>query len=132
MQQDYIIRSIRASAVLTTSYVAGTVIGPTSDANDSVPSYNQMVLYVSFTIGSLTNGKIKVEFSHDGTTYYQETYSNVSAGVSTESLGDHTMAGTGNYRIPVPIKDNYVRISAIGTGTVTNSLMAILAVLGVA
>jgi len=127
MEGNYEFKDVRASAVLTTGYVAGTVL----DYSNVNPSqYNQLVILWSFTIGSLTSGELKVEFSHDGTTYYQETFSSVSSGTSTESLGEHTQTGTGNYRLAIPLKDNYVKISVKGTGTVTSSLCAVSAALG--
>ncbi len=126
---DYKIYSVRSSAVLTNSYVAGTVIG---DPN-LIYEKNQLVILVGFTIGSLTSGGIKVEFSPDGTTYYNEAYDDIatSTGVISERLITRTFSATGNYRIAIPIKDRYIKISAIGTGTVTNSLMSISAVVGV-
>lgn len=78
----------------------------------------------------MTSAELKVEFSHDGTTYYQETFSAVSSTTSTDSLGEHTYSATGNYRIAVPIKDNYIKISVKGTGTVTSSLAVVNAALG--
>lgn len=124
---NYDFRNIRAAAILTNSYVAGTVL---NYSNGNPSNYNQLIIYVGFTIGSLTDGQIKVEFSHDGSTYYQETFSSISAGVSTESLASHKFTASGNYRIAVPIKDNYIKISAIGTGTVTSSSMTIDAAIG--
>lgn len=120
---DYVTHAVRSSAILTTSYVAGTVI---SEAERN----NQLVLLVSFTKGSLTSAEIKVEFSPDGTTYYQETFQSISTGTATETVGEHQISATGNYRIMVPIKDRYIKVSAKGTGTVTSSAMAITAVLG--
>ena len=133
--EKYKILPIRSAAILTGSYVAGTVLGPvetTSGVPAAHPSrYNQLTILASFTIGSLTNSIIKIEFSHDGVTYYQETYdSSPSSGVITESLGTRKMTATGNYRITIPIKDNYIKISAIGTGTVTGSSLKLDAVLG--
>jgi len=122
--QDYTIKAVRASAILTNSYVAGTDI-------ENAWKYSQLILYVNFTIGSLTSAEIKVEFSNDDSTYIQETFSSVSGGTSTDTVGEHTFTATGKYRIAIPIKDNYIRISAKGTGTVTSSLMTIDAVLGV-
>lgn len=126
--QDYIIYPVRTAAILTNAYVAGNKLGPKTEGNPQ--GKNQMVLLIAFTIGSLTDLQIKVEFSHDDTTYYQETFSSVSTTTSTESLGIHKFALSGNYRIAIPIKDNYVKISAIGTGTVTSSSLTIDAVLG--
>jgi len=52
--------------------------------------------------------------------------------VDTLSAGEHKMSATGTYRIALPTKDRYIKISAIGTGTVTNSSMAIKAIEGLA
>lgn len=122
--QDYTIKVVRASAILTNSYVAGTTI---SDAH----LYSQLVLYINFTIGSLTSSEIKVEFSNDNTTFFQETFSSVSGATSTDSVGEHTFTATGKFRLAIPIKDRYIKISAKGTGTVTSSLMVIDAVVGI-
>ena len=126
--QDYITKSVRAAAILTTGYVAGTVIG----TDFQLYQHNQLVLLVNFTIGSLTNASIKVEFSPDNSTWYQETFSSISTTTDSVSLGVHLFAGTGKFRIAIPIKDRYIRVSAIGNGTVTNSTMTIDAVIGVA
>ena len=123
MALDYINKSVRAAAILTTSYVAGTVLTETQ-------GYNQLVALVNFTIGSLTTAEIKIEFSPDNSTWYQETFQSVSGGTATETLGAHQINATGLYRILVPIKDRFVRISAKGTGTVTSSSMTIDALLG--
>lgn len=115
---------VRASAVLTTGYVAGTVI-------ENVHQQNQLIVLAAFTLGSLTSAQIKVEFSPDNVTFYQETFSAVSAGTSTETPGEHSIAANGNYRLAIPMKDRFVRISVKGTGTVTGSLMAIDAYTGI-
>lgn len=110
--------SVRAAAILTNSYVAGTVI---ADAQ----SFNQLFIDAYFTKGSLTDAQIKVEFSWDGTNYVQETFGAVSGGTETDSLGVHLLGASGNYQIAVPIVARYIKISAIGTGTVTSSSLKI-------
>jgi len=126
--QDYNIQDVRTAAILTTGYVAGTVL----DFNNTNPALrNQLNILASFTIGSLTSAQIKVEYSNDGTTYYQDTFEAISGTTSTLSLGEYSIAGTGNYVIQIPIKAAYIKISAKGTGTVTSSSMAIKAVVGV-
>src|SRR3990167_6669185 len=120
---DYSITNVRAAAILTTSYVEGTVI-------QAQPHHNQLVIYWGFTKGSLTSGELKVEFSNDNSTYFQETFSSISGGTSTETVGEHTQTATGNYRIAVPINDRYVKISVKGTGTVTSSSSNVKAILG--
>jgi hypothetical protein len=120
---DYKFFNVRSALILTNSYVAGTVL-------DADVQHNQLVIYADFTLGSLTDGRIKVEFSHDGTTCYQETFSSISTVTSTESLGEHKFTATGKYRIAIPLKDRWVKISALGTGTVTSSSMTVDAILG--
>lgn len=122
MNQDYTVHVVRAAAILTTGYVAGTVI-------DNSGRSNTLDILAAFTIGSLTDAQIKVEFSTDGTTYYQEAGSTYSAGVSTEALEAHKLAATGNYQFRVAIPNvKWIKISAIGTGTVTSSSLAINAI----
>ena len=53
--EDYILKAIRASLVLTDSYVAGTVL-------DLASKYDKIALLVDFTKGSLTTAEIKIEF----------------------------------------------------------------------
>ena len=116
---------VRSAAILTTSYVAGTVIGDTK----YVTTANQLQVYINFTLGSLTDCQVKIEFSSDGTNYYQETFDSISSGTNTHSLGVHKFTATGAYRLSVPIRDRYIKISAIGTGVVTSSSLQIDAIL---
>lgn len=132
MELHYSLKSLRNSAVLTTSYVAGTVYQEQGLGQNIDPIMNnQLMLYVALTLGSLTSAELKVEFSDDGTNWYQETSSSVSAGTSTDSLVTHTFTASGNYRLPISIADRKIRVSVKGTGTVTNSLMAVLGIVAV-
>lgn len=128
MTTDYQIFPIRSAAILTGSYVAGTVLSPFISA----PAHrNQLNVMVQFTIGSLTSAQIKVEFSHDGTTYFQDTFATISGATATMVNGDYSLASTGNYVISIPINFNYIKISAKGTGTATASSMTLDAIVGV-
>lgn len=132
MQDNYNYFNIRSAAILTNSFVAGTIMGGRSDAGyvmANPSNYNQMVVYIDFTIGSLTDGQIKIEYSHDNTNYFQESFSAISGGTDTVSAGVHKFTATGKYTIAVPVNAQYIKISAIGTGTVTSSTMTINAVL---
>jgi len=133
--QDYESKIIRNAAILTNAYVAGTILdGPTTVGMHLM---NQLNLYIDFTKGSLDSVSLKVEFSNDYVagvndgTWYQETFESVSGGVATDTLGVHTISATGKYRLLINIKDKYVRVSAIGTGTVTSSSLSILGIYGV-
>ena len=129
MIEDYKIYPIRPAAVLTGSYVAATVIG---DPN-IIYEQNQLALMVYFTIGSLTSAQLKIEFSHDGVTYVQETIDSVdyTTGVITQLVATREMTGSSNIVIPIPIKFRYIKVSVKGTGTVTNSSMTINAMVGI-
>ena len=131
MSVPYLRKSVRAAAILTTGYVAGTVLWVDTEAYTDRSPKNQLVLDVVFALGSLDYGLIKLEFSHDNVTYFQEEAESVSGGVITDTLAERKLPATGNYSIPVPIKAQYVKISAKGSGTVTSSSMTIDAVLGV-
>lgn len=191
---------VRTSAILTTSYVAGTIL-------ESRQSHNQIIVDIDFTIGSLTSAEVKIDYANDkkisvaydnqaanftvgdevigrttkakgiiesdtdgGTTgtlvltnvkgtfkdnemiidsageaggeaqingtptdvssWKQETFTAISGGTGTMTVGERTMAATGQYKIETPFLAPRVRISAKGTGTVTSSLMAIVASTG--
>jgi hypothetical protein len=130
MSSDYGTLVVRSSAILTGSYVAGNVLGSDVGLTTLLRVSNQLVLLVDLTIGDLTSAEIKVEFSDDGLNWYQESFGSISAGTDTISLGEHTFAATGKYFIPIRVKAAFIRVSAKGTGTATNSLLAINAIVG--
>ncbi len=120
--EDYILEAIRASLILTDTYVAGTVI-------DLKTKYDKIALLLDFTKGSLTTAEIKIEFSPDNTNWYQEVSSSASGGTITDTLVEHQIGATGKYRLVLKTLDRYMRVSVKGTGTMTNSLMKVDAVL---
>lgn len=119
---------IRSSAILTTSYVAATVLGGSQD-NALVPEYNQLAAYFIYTKGSLTSLEVKVESSLDGTNYVTETNIAVSGATITMNKGEFTTTEDGNFKIALPMSAKFIKVSAKGTGTVTNSLLEIQAML---
>lgn len=128
---------IRASAVLTTSYVASSMV--------DVGNCNEVVLYVAFTKGSLTTAELKFQFSpldrpveSTDADWYDYPISNTAAGStsSDEFLAPlrvyvQQLDTTGNKMFPIPAKARKFRVKAKGTGTVTSSLLAIRCVAGV-
>ena len=145
-QQEYVPRLVRSSYILAVGYVAGYVMGvKNNDAQaqtyiDNIDDYNFLALECSFTKGSLTNVTIKVEFSDDNSTWYIPSKTTFSANVGTPAPALWTLTADGNYYINInadlfnggPFKTKYIRISPSGVGTITNSALAITAVLGVA
>jgi len=122
----YRLKAIRAAAITTNAYVVGNIVGP----KENFDSFDQLNLAIKFTIGSLTNMDIKIEYSNDGSTYYQETFAAVSGGISTETAGVHRYAADGNYTLSLNTKWRYAKISVIGNGTVTSSSVTIDAIVG--
>ena len=106
---------VRAAAVLTTSYVEGTVV-------PECHQFNQLVIEVDYTQGSLTSLQIKVEFSRDGGTFRRELNVATSGATNTLTPSEYSYSGgDGSFDILLPIDCNEIKISAKGTGTVTGS-----------
>ncbi len=103
----------RASAVLTTAEVAGAALN-LGQVKDKILSVD-----TSFTIGSLTNVILTFYASFDGT-----NYDVITNGVTamTETL---TASAERCYIVGPLTGYKWFRVSATGTGTVTNSLCAI-------
>lgn len=101
---------VRAVAVATSSYVAGTVF--------SSDEHNCLGILVKYTKGDETSLQVKVESSIDaGTTYGQQTAESASGGTITVSLAERTFTATGNYWITItPFKADTVKISSKMTG----------------
>jgi hypothetical protein len=116
-------KPIRSAAILTTSYVAGTIL--------DTSKCSQVSLLIQVTLGSLTSVQTKIETSSDGVTYFQETFQSIATTTSTDSLGEHSVTASGNYVINVPILSRYLRVSFKGTGTVTSSSVTADAILGI-
>ena len=112
---------VRASAVTTNSYVAGSIIGDISE-------YNSVGLEIKVTKGSLDSVEVKIEESQDGENYYQQVAEASSSGTISTSLAARTFTVNGSYAILVnPVRARFVKVSVKGTGTVTNSLVEIKA-----
>ena len=62
--RDYTQLNVRSAAILTTSYVAGTIIEGAPYVPIGIQEQNQMVIYFDFTKGSLTSAELKIEFGH--------------------------------------------------------------------
>lgn len=122
---DYKVTSVRSAAVLTTSYVAGTVAAETR-------VFDQTVILIKVTLGSLDSVEMKAEFSLDNSTFYQEGFiqNDFTNARSNVKIHEYRFTTDDNYRIAIPITDNFVRISVKGTGTVTNSSVTVDLVTG--
>lgn len=103
----------RASAVLTTAEVAGAALN-LGQVKDKILSVD-----TSFTIGSLTNVILTFYASFDGT-----NYDVITNGVT--AMAETLTASAERCYVVGPLTGyKWFRVSATGTGTVTNSLCAI-------
>ena len=97
---------LRAAAILTTGEVAGSSFV----LNNAFAS--RASLLVNFTLGSLTNGIVRLYVSKDGVTYYPLESGTVS----------RTYTGDTDAVIPIDGSGwRFFRASIQGTGTVTSS-----------
>lgn len=110
---------VRASAVLTGSYVAGTVF--------SMSNHNAIGLEVSYTKGDETSTQLKIEVSNDGgTTYAQSATETTSGGTITMALGERSFSATGVYSVlTYPVRARLVKVSVKATGGTPTGTIAI-------
>lgn len=106
----------RSSAVLTTGEVAASAL----DLNEAWGS--NVNVHVEFTLGMLTNVVLRFYVSADGTNWKQ-----IHAPGSTVAAMVSTLTASASINIPVPALAGWkhFRVTAQGTGTVTNSLLAL-------
>lgn len=117
------LHTVRASSVLTSSYVAGTVF--------SMDIQNFLGIELIYTKGDETSCEVKLETSTDGGTTYQQQIveTPASSGEIALALGYRKMTATGTYSVVVsPIKADMVKISAKATGGTPTGTLAIKAI----
>jgi len=102
--------TVRANAVLTSAYVAGTVF--------SADRQNYLAVLIKYTKGDETSLNVKIETSVDGgTTYGQQVTETTSGGNVAVALAQYDFTATGNYWIVVsPFLADTVKISVKATG----------------
>lgn len=117
--------TIRAIAVPTASYVAGTII--------STDEHNYAGILVKYTKGDETSIQLKIETSSDdGTTYGQQSAEgSPSSGNIAIDSAYRTFTATGNYWITVhPLKADTVKISVKSTGGTPTGTVGVDAIIG--
>lgn len=143
-QQEYKSFLVRNSTILAAGYVAGYVIGlGLTDANgtrivDDLDSMNSVSLLCDFTVGSLTNAAILVEFSDDNVNWFKATRDSWAAGINSPVSAFIQLTLTDKYLFNLNemffsggnIKAKYIRVSASAVGTVTSSLLKVTALIG--
>lgn len=126
------LQALRASAVLTTSYVDCT-------NQLKIDNYDQVTLFFDLTVvAGMTSFEWRVtvyQTSGASATSYNRTSQVTAGGVTTETLeGDHTIdvsafaPGTYRFRTSFAETAAYVRVEVKATGTVVASALAVTGV----
>jgi hypothetical protein len=90
---EYSFHNVRSSAVLTTSYVAGTLIkGP---LGVGCQDYTQLELYVTFTKASTTSAEIRVDYANH--LIYALAYDGQTANFTAGKVVTGTRSGATGY-----------------------------------
>lgn len=112
--------TIRSAAILTTGYVATSAI--------EIDDRNQLNLLVSFTKGSSTGCKIKIDVRYeDSTKWYQLQAASVSAaGLVTLTDAEYTKVATKDFVIDLPVGYFEIRVSAKALGSGAGTEMSIV------
>lgn len=112
--------TIRSAAILTTGYVTGSAI--------QIDDRNQLNLLISYTKGSSTGCKIKVEVRYEDSTkwYRTQTASVDASGNVTLKDATYIRATSGNIVIDIPVSYYECRVSVLASGSGTGTSMSIV------
>lgn len=111
---------LRTTAALTNSYVVFKTFS-TGDEQGLCNRATHFFVGWNYTKGSSSSMEMKIEFSMDGTNWFEDRSEVITAGagvLSAHYISDST-AGLGKYTFPVD--SPYIRLSAKCTGAVTSS-----------
>jgi hypothetical protein len=127
-----VVKSIGINVQVWPVVASGTTMLPTTSWTSGDVQYskgaNQLVMWPIFTYGPATTGcKIKVEFSYSTTgPWFQEPSYTEAVDATKTYLGTTRILPSGiNTPIAVPFIGDYVRVSALVTGTASGSLLGI-------
>lgn len=125
------LETLASSQSLTTSYVATS-----AKSVIDVSNFDEGILYIDYTpLSAAAHLTYKVEFSPDGSTFYQETAEEVSSGASevylkTRDFNGSTSGASHKFASSLPVADRYLKVSvknSAASGTV--SMKALFSVL---
>ncbi len=123
---------------ITLSPVTLTATAADNRTQIDVDAMQQVVLYIKYTVGSGESANVlnmTIDFSPDGTNFYQEATEAVSTSTITEYQATRQFTGASastaySFRVAIPIADiKKLRIAFAETGVVTNfGTLSVLAV----
>jgi hypothetical protein len=111
---------IRQSAVLTTDFVASDGL--------NIQGANQLQLLVSFTKGTSSGCRLKVEFSEDAVNWYQESAYTLSESIYAIHSGAYRdIQSSCNLVIPIPVSATFFRVSSMAIAMAGGTSLTIVA-----
>ena len=95
----------------------------------NIQSANQVQLLLSFIKGDSEGIRLKIEYSEDRVTWYQESMVSEFPSLNsvTHSKITRKIDDTGNYVLSIPVSSSYIKISVQAISSGDNTLLSIKA-----
>jgi hypothetical protein len=124
--------TIRTATLPTTSYVYATIDTTGGQTYQTCARFNTLVLDIAFVKESATSFEILVEGSMDGTTYYPYTVGTFASSIDDVEKDVLTLtcskyAASDSVSIPIQVNHSFLRVGVKGTGTLTDTTVAVSA-----
>ena len=110
---------VREAMALTTSYTVSDSI--------NIQGANQLQLLVSFTKGSSDGCRLKIEFSEDKQTWYQESIVSFLSNDAEHRPFVRKINDSANLIMSIPISASFLRISGQAVTSGTDTSLSVLA-----
>lgn len=118
----------QSQAVATAQALTGSYVVANTKASFLIDGESVGALFVTYTTGAAETSNtlsFKIEFSYDGTNWFQQSYDTLSSGVNTLADLEHAIAGasaatTYSKEYVLPLSAKYMRIFFKETGVAAN------------
>ena len=120
-QNNLVSKILRQSSALTISVAETEVM--------NIQGANQVQLLISFIKGDSEGCRLKIEYSEDRVTWYQESMVSEFPSLNsvTHSMITRKIDDTGNYVLSIPVSSSYIKVSAQAISSGDNTLLSIKA-----
>lgn len=120
-QNNLVSKVIRMDSALTTSFVVSEVM--------NIQGANQVQLLVSFVKGNSNGCRLRIEYSVDQISWYQESiYNEIPlSNEITHSAITRRIEETGSYVLSIPVSSCYIRVWAQAIDSGNNTSLSIIA-----
>ncbi|MEK7395938.1 MAG: hypothetical protein AAB116_03265 [Candidatus Poribacteria bacterium] len=121
IQNNLVSKIIRQSSALTISFAETEVM--------NIQGANQVQLLLSFIKGDSEGCRLKIEYSEDRVTWYQESMISEFPSLNsiTHSKITREIDDTGNYVLSIPVSSSYIKVSVQAISSGDNTLLSIKA-----